>query len=154
MLAKITVGFHCRGRFCSCGCCGWVPAPRWLWMVLGFMFSCLRSSCKCLRFLPFWHPVKDTRWMRDQALNLQIAAWSTECIDSSFLLWLMAIFVTIFLSLSDVACSRLWRTALTILPFLCCFLLSSFTGQVGHPLLSTSKKWTYSLYMQSIHHFN
>lgn len=157
-LAKITVGSHCRGRYCSCG---GVPAPCWLWTALGCMLSRLLSLSKCLRFLPcpLWYPVKDTWWMRDQALKLQIVAWSTECINSSRLLEraVAAGNFCHFLSVSGVACLRLWRTlpsstTPTILPLLCCSLLSSFTGKVGHLLLSTSKKWTYSLCMQSIHH--
>lgn len=109
VLANITSS-HCKGRYCSYG---EVPAPCWLWTTLGCILSCLRSSCKCLRLLPglFWHHVKDTSWVRDQALKLQIAAWSTKRIDSSHLLglWLLAIFVTAFLSLSVVACLRLWH---------------------------------------------
>ena len=77
VLAKITEVSHCKGRHCSCG---GVPAPWWHWAALGCMLSCLAGSCKCVRFLPdpFWYPVKDTWWMRDRALKLQIVVWSTE----------------------------------------------------------------------------
>lgn len=87
MLAKTTVDSPCEGRCCSGG---GVPAPCWLWTVLGWMLSCLMGVYRCLKFLPghFWYPVKDTWWMRDQALKLQIVAWSTEHIDSSCLLGL------------------------------------------------------------------
>lgn len=80
----------------------WNSCPCWLWPALRCLLSCLMGLCKCFRFLPgaFWYPVKDTWWMRNQALKLVIVVWSTECIDSSRLLGTTCgcwqFFVTIF----------------------------------------------------------
>lgn len=162
MMAKIAVGSHCKGRY---RICGGAPAPSWLWSALGCMLSCLISLCKCLRFLPvpFWYPVKDAWWMRDQALKLQILAWSTESIDSSQLLG-RAVAAGNFchydfchspvLPFWDLDVLFLLHTTPTILPLLYCYLLPSFAGKTGHLLLFTSKKWMCSLCMQSIHQFN
>lgn len=134
-------------------------------LALGCMLSCLRSSYKCLQLLPglFWHHVKDTSWMRDQALKLQIVAWSTKHIDSSHLLGRAVaagnschcFFVTLqcclfeALTYSFFLVQRSKSFLFFVVPY---FHLS--LGKLGVFSFPLAKKSSCSLCMQSIHHFN